>query len=154
MAKKAKHHAKARASLPTRKPKATGKRGIGPREFDGDLAAQDAARQAKDAEPEKLVTPDNPPKARQARLPQMEDPAIEELEAAAEEYVDIRDQRMALTPEENRLKTELLGLMKKHGKASYVHDGFDIKVIVEKEKVRVRIHKEAEQEEAQAASAD
>lgn len=75
-------------------------------------------------------------------MPQMEDPQIEELEGSAENYADIRDQRMELTKEETRLKTELLGLMKKHGKSSYVHDGYDIKVIVESEKLKVRIKKE------------
>jgi len=81
-------------------------------------------------------------KPRQARLPQMEDPQIEDLESSAEDYADIRDQRMELTKEETRLKGELLGLMKKHGRTSYVHDGYDIKVIVESEKLKVRIKKE------------
>jgi len=81
-------------------------------------------------------------KPKQARLPTMEDPEIEELENSAEEYADFRDQRMELTKEETRCKTELLGLMKKHGKTSYVHDGYDIKVIVESEKLKVRIKKE------------
>jgi hypothetical protein len=81
---------------------------------------------------------------KQGRLPAMEDPEIEELERAAEKYVGIRDRRMALTKEETKLSEELLGLMKEHDKTSYVHDGFDIKVIVESEKVRVRVKKEEE----------
>ena len=81
-------------------------------------------------------------KPRQPRLPQMEDAEIEEIEGSAENYADIRDQRMELTKEETRLKTELLGLMKKYGKTSYVHDGYDVKVIVESEKLKVRIKKE------------
>ena len=81
-------------------------------------------------------------KPRQARLPQMEDPEIEELESSAEDYADIRDQRMELTKEETRLKTELLGLMKKHGRTTYVHDGYDIRVIVESEKLKVKVTKD------------
>lgn len=98
--------------------------------------AQEASEATDKPEPEKLkIGP------RQKRLPTMEDPKIEELEAAAEEYVDIRDQRMALTPEEHRLQTELLGLMHKHNRVSYVHAGCEIKVIVTDEKVRVKIAK-------------
>jgi hypothetical protein len=123
-AKRNKQHA-----LPKRPPKRTGRRGIGPK-LD---PAEDFGNPVKAEEPKK---------PRQARLPEMQDPQIEELEAKAEAYAEVRDQRMALTPEENRLKTELLGLMKKHGKTSYVHDGYDIKVIVESEKVRVRVKKE------------
>ena len=85
-------------------------------------------------------------KPRQARLPQMEDPAIEELETAAEEYASIRDQRQALTPEEVRLKGILLQLMEKHGKESYEHDGYSIKVVVESKKVRVRIKRDDNKE--------
>ena len=72
----------------------------------------------------------------------MEDPEIEELESSAEDYADIRDQRMELTKEETRLKTELLGLMKKHGRTTYVHDGYDIRVIVESEKLKVKVTKD------------
>ena len=151
MAKRAKHHVKSRAVLPKRAPKRTGKSGIGPREYPGDLVQQDKARQEKEPEAELLVTSATPRKPRQARLPEMQDPQIEELEAAAEEYAAVRDERIALTPEETRLKTELLGLMKKNGRTSYVHDGFDIKVIVESEKVRVRIRKEDSEKTAAAA---
>jgi hypothetical protein len=109
---------KRKSQLPKHPPKKTGKRGVGP------------APDEKEKKP------------RQGRLPTMEDPEIEELENSAEEYADFRDQRMELTKEETRCKTELLGLMKKHGKTSYVHDGYDIKVIVESEKLKVRIKKE------------
>lgn len=81
-------------------------------------------------------------KPRQARLPAMEDPAIEELESAAEEYADIRDRRQALTTEEVRLKKDLLNLMHREKKTEYNHGGVSIKVIVESEKVKVRIAKD------------
>ena len=107
----------------------------------------EGAETTGDDDQELLKTPGNaakrgPGRPRQPRLPTMEDPEIEELESAAEEYADIRDQRMELTPIETKLKSDLLALMKKHSKTSYVHDGFDIRVIVESEKVRVRIKKD------------
>ena len=86
--------------------------------------------------------PEETKKPRQARLPQMEDPAIEELEGAAEDYAEIRDKRQALTVDEVRLKKELLGLMHSHQKTTYNHGGVSIKVIVESEKVKVRIKKD------------
>ena len=80
-------------------------------------------------------------KPKQARLKGMEDPAIAGLEAAAEEYVDIRDQRQALTKEEVELKGKLLKIMHDNGKKTYNHGGVSVQVVVEKEKVRVRIAK-------------
>lgn len=111
---------KNKPQLPKHAPRRSGKRGIGPK-----------------PEPDEKEK-----KPKQGRLPTMEDPEIEELENSAEEYADFRDQRMELTKEETRCKTELLALMKKHGRTSYVHDGYDIKVIVESEKLKVRIKKE------------
>jgi len=144
MAKKAKQHAKARAALPRTAPRRSGRRGVGPVPLDEakDFNEPVKTEAAAEPQPELLETPETPRKPRQVRLPQMEDAKIEELEAAAENYADIRDQRMALTPEETRLKTDLLALMHTHGKTSYVHNGYDIKVVVESEKVRVRIKKE------------
>ncbi len=66
MAKRAKHHVKSRAVLPKRAPKRTGKSGIGPREYPGDLVQQDKARQEKEPEAELLVTPATPRKPRQS----------------------------------------------------------------------------------------
>lgn len=81
-------------------------------------------------------------KPRQARLPEMEDPAIEGLESAAEAYAEIRDERQALTLKEVALKTRLLDIMHDNKKTEYNHGGVSIKVLVEKEKVRVKIHKD------------
>ena len=81
-------------------------------------------------------------KPQQARLPEMEDPEIEELEAAAEEYAEIRDRRQQMTAQEVPAKEKLLNLMKAHEKTHYKRDGIEITRTVEKEKVRVRIKKE------------
>lgn len=78
---------------------------------------------------------------RQPRLPGTEDEAIQELETAAEEYADKRDQRQALLADEVSLKGELLHLMKKHGKEHYSHQGIEITVTHEEESVKVKIRK-------------
>jgi len=80
-------------------------------------------------------------KPRQKKLPTLEDTAIKPLEDAAHEYVGIRDERMDLSQQEHGLKTKLLGLMKKHGKKTYHHDGMSIEVIAEDERVKVRVKK-------------
>lgn len=84
---------------------------------------------------------------KQKALPGMDDRRLDDLHEAAEEYADIRDQRMALTPKEVELKSNLLKLMKRHGKKSYHFNGLEIDVIVESEKVRVHIAKPNKEEE-------
>ena len=108
------------------------------------LRPQEPLDAAKDFETPTKKDPEEVKKPRQACLPQMEDPAIEELEGAAEDYAEIRDKRQALTLDEVRLKTELLNLMHSHSKTEYNHGGVSIKVIVESEKVKVRIKKDEE----------
>lgn len=135
---KAKSH-----DLPKHAPKRTGKKGIHARELSGDLVEQDAARSAGDDEKELLRTPENAAKKpKQARLKGMEDPKIAELEGLAEDYVEVRDERQALTPREVQLKNDLISAMERHGKASYVHAGVEIKVLVESKKLKVRIRKD------------
>jgi hypothetical protein len=90
----------------------------------------------------KGTTIEDPDKPRQARLPQMDDPVIEELEAAAEKYARIRDERMALTRQEVDQQGLLLTLMQRHHKQTYKRDGIECKVVVEKERVKVKIKKE------------
>lgn len=82
-------------------------------------------------------------KPRQPRLPGIDDPAIEELEVAAEDYAKIRDQRMALNEEESELKTNLLSLMHKHDKKKYVHEGVEIRIVNADETVKVKIRKDS-----------
>ena len=92
-----------------------------------------------------LTDPDAPkPEPRQKRLPGVDDPVIEELEQAAEEYVRIRDKRMGLTEVETQMQANLIAVMKRHGKSHYKRDGVECDVVAEKEKVRVRIKKEDE----------
>lgn len=96
-----------------------------------------SSKQAKE-----MLTDPEEKKPKQARLPQMEDPKIEELEHVAESYAEIRDQRLALTPQEKKLKDDLLAAMKRNGKETYKRDGIEIRVVHEQETVKVKIKKE------------
>lgn len=97
-------------------------------------------------EGEPLVTPAAPKRGRgrpkQARLPEMEDSAIGELESAAEDYASVRDKRMALNEEEHELKEDLLKLMHEHNKKKYFHNGIEIRVVAKDETVKVKISKD------------
>lgn len=84
----------------------------------------------------------------QKDLPGMEERELKDLEEKAHEYFKIRNKRQDLTRREVELKTDMLGLMKKHKKRDYERDGIEIHVVTETEKVKVRIHdEEAEEEE-------
>jgi hypothetical protein len=83
-------------------------------------------------------------KPKQMRIPGTEDARIDALEDKAEEYADIRDQRIALIAPEVELKKELLALMKANKKEHYKRDGIEVNVVHEKENVRVRIKKDGQ----------
>ena len=104
----------------------------------------------------KLTKPDTPKRGRprQQDLPGTENRAIRPLEALAAEYVDIRDQRMALTEQESPLRERLLKLMKKLGRETYRRDGILIEIVHEKEKVRVKIKKAGSGDDADADSSE
>jgi hypothetical protein len=76
---------------------------------------------------------------RQKPLPGMEDRALQELEAKAEEYAEVRDERMSLTEQESELNAELLLLMKKYKKSEYHHGDVHCWVKYTEEKVKVKI---------------
>ena len=127
MAKKPEDH------LPKKAPKKTGKKGIGP--LDDEATKLTALKPEPSSDRKRGKT---------TRLPGMEDAEIEELEDAAREYANVRDDRISLTREESSMKETLLGLMKKHKKEKYVHDGVEVKLVHEEETVKVRIIKDKE----------
>jgi hypothetical protein len=88
-----------------------------------------------------------PRKPRTASLPGMEDHAIPALEKIAQEYADIRDQRMELTLQERALKTTAIAAMHKHGRTSYEHDGVTIRLVPGEEKLKVQIREHATEED-------
>jgi hypothetical protein len=95
----------------------------GEREFSGDLAAQDVQREA----------------GSQEDLPGMENRAIQVIEETALKYAKVRDRRIALSLEENNLKTLLLAQMKDNQKREYSHAGIEIEIVSESETVKVRV---------------
>ena len=123
--------------LPKKAPKKTGKAGIKALEVD---------EKTKSAEPgehkPELLSETNKKKRKNPRLPGMEDAEIEELEDAAREYANLRDDRMNLLNSEVEMKEKLLDLMKRHKKEKYVHDGVEIKITHEKETIKVKIKKD------------
>lgn len=92
--------------------------------------------------------------AKQKDLPGMEDKVLEDLEAAAEKYAGIRDERQQLTNREIEAKADLLQIMKKHKKRNYDHGGIAVEIVMEKETVKVKIRKDSEAEDEDEEKAD
>lgn len=70
-------------------------------------------------------------RARTPRLPGTEDAAIADIEKAAEDYEDTRDERMALTELEVEKKATLLKAMDKHKKTEYIFNDHKVEVVEE-----------------------
>lgn len=76
---------------------------------------------------------------KQQHLDGMAPPSIPDIDAAAESYADLRDQRMALLQREVAAKQSLLGLMKQHKQSTYrTADGIDVTVESKEETVKVK----------------
>lgn len=82
------------------------------------------------------------PATKQKRLPGVDDPEIEEIEEAAENYADTRDKRIAMLKKELDLKDVVLQVMKRHKKTSYRHGNLEIEIVPEGEKLKVKINEE------------
>lgn len=74
---------------------------------------------------------------RQQRIKGTEQESIPGLDAAIEEYVEIRDKRMRLTEKEIEARTALEELMRQNKKKTYKHDGY-IAELQSTEKAKVR----------------
>jgi hypothetical protein len=85
-------------------------------------------------------------KPRQARLPGTEDNKIQEIESAALDYVEQRDERMELTKKEKAAKDALLAVMHANNKKTYVCGDLDISIRPEGEKLTVRVRKNSGEE--------
>ena len=86
-------------------------------------------------------------KGKQADLPGMENREVKELNEAALEYAEIRDQRQQLTLQEVGLKAKVLNLMHKWKMSDYVFEGIEIHVVLEEETVKVKVPKKKEPED-------
>lgn len=96
-----------------------------------------AKKKSKAPKPRKPVEVKRKPRAQ--RLPGMEDAGFPELEKLAEEYADVRDQRMELTKQESTMNADLLALMKKHDKSEYHHQDVHVWIKSKDERVKVKI---------------
>lgn len=93
--------------------------------------------------------------ARTKPLPGMEEQIDSELETLAENYVEKRDARMALTEEECDSRDVLIAAMKERKRKIYKHGDLTIEVLSGKDKVKVRKKdKEAVSEDPEASSAE
>jgi hypothetical protein len=105
---------------------------------------------AKDTDP--ANNGEAPPKKRRPRqrrlLDELEPGGIKEIDDAAEEYVEVRDRRMALTTEEAKRKETLMNLMKKHKLTDYEYDSKTVEYIASsKENVKVKTKGSDEEDE-------
>ncbi len=89
-----------------------------------------------------------PKKIDQKALPGMEERRIEDLHAAALDYVSVRDARMALTEKEVEAKQKVLDAMNKHKRKSYTCEGVEIIFVAGEPTVKVKVHKAEDEESA------
>lgn len=86
-------------------------------------------------------------KAKQGHLKDMEPVSIQEIDDAADAYVEARNERMSLTEEEVEKHAALLELMRKHELTTYTTpDGF-VATISSTSKVKVRKPREDNSDE-------
>lgn len=155
--------AKIEKHLPKVAPKRTGRSGIKPldpvQDFDTPtmvppepepptseevkefLDGVNSTREKRKTKAKKPEIVKDPQRGKTERLPGMQDAAIEDLEDAAREYANTRDDRMALLEAEVQLKEQLLDLMKKNKKEFYKRDGVEVRLVHEKESVKVKVIK-------------
>lgn len=89
---------------------------------------------------------------RQKSLPGMQNSKIVAIEKLALDYVELRDERMAIGQHEVELKEKLIALMHKSGKTEYKRMNISIKLTIEKEKIKVRVTDEEEPAKHSAVS--
>src|SRR5271170_2813562 len=78
-------------------------------------------------------------RAKQARLPTMEDDAIKDLEEAAVEHSDVQAQIRVLRDELSKIDERLATLMKREGKKTYNHAGIVLRLREGQERVSVKV---------------
>lgn len=92
-----------------------------------------------------------PPKARQILLPEMEADRLRDVEEAADDYVEVRDTRMAWTKKEIAASQRLMEVMKEHKLTNYDAADYVVRIDVsatEKVKVKAKKHDEDSNGEA------
>lgn len=81
-------------------------------------------------------------RSRQVRIPGTEGPSFPDIDRAAEEYVEIRDERMALTEREVDARGRVINAMKEHKLHAYWSDDFIVELVDADARVKVRKDKE------------
>jgi hypothetical protein len=71
----------------------------------------------------------------------MEDRTIAPLEKLAADIADIREQRDELLTRERALRGKGLAAMKQYGKARYMHDGIEIRIMPGEEQIKITVRK-------------
>jgi hypothetical protein len=84
-------------------------------------------------------------RARQEELPGMENKEIKELQNAAIDYAEIRDERIELNQRESKLKQKVLNFMHIHKLTIYKYEDVEVRVVIEEETVKVKIKKPKEE---------
>lgn len=85
---------------------------------------------------------------RQQQLPEMEDRKVQVLEDKAQEYAEVRDQRIGLSQQEGTLKSELLQLMKAQKREHYHRGPIVIDIVHEKENIKVKVKAGSDEEDS------
>jgi hypothetical protein len=85
-------------------------------------------------------------RAKQIPIKGMEPVVNKEVEKLADEYVEIRDERMGLTKKEVELKAQLVGMLKGLKLSAYEHGEYHI-TLESLDKVKVKIGEEEKEEE-------
>lgn len=90
---------------------------------------------------------------KQKELPGMERKTIKEVDDAAEHYVDVRDERMALTEKETAAKDALIDVMKRNKLKVYKNDSTvpALTVILTEGDFNVKVQKAKDGESENAA---
>lgn len=86
---------------------------------------------------------------KQLPIPGTQRKRIKAVSDAAEQYADIRDERMELTRKEAEAQDELLGIMTKKEIDHYVDEdlGLEVSIVAEKLKAKVKRRKDPGDEE-------
>lgn len=87
-----------------------------------------------------------PKPLKQQDLPTMENRDIPEIEAAADAYVQARDERCALSKIESEKKALLIGILKKHQRSFYSYNGLQV-TLSSVDNVKVKTEKTNEEDE-------
>lgn len=126
-------------------------------EFDCDL--EDFKTRIGEAPPKPEAAPTKKGKAAktkavQTKLPGIQHPEDAELEGEVTEYVETRNNRMALNKTEKELNNKLLARLKAMGKTELAVDGHIVKIVAKDERVKVVTNKDEDGEEGEEDSDD